>query len=487
MIDVVHTKQGKSFRGLVAYLLEGSKGQENPERVGWTETRNLATHKPMTAAKVMAATALDQARLKSSAGISSAGRKSNNHVLHYTLSWTQDQQVSREEMMRAVNGSLAALGEKAGKKGGRRDKKGRLAVRDQFASEHQALVVAHKDTKEPHVHVVVNRVHPGHGVMLPTSNDFKLLSRWAERYERETGGLIVDQRAINNAARDRGETVLSQKRIPRDVYELEFGTNDNRPATVRVKAEQRAKDAELARASALQRAERKQAWLDAEATHKARKNGLRKDTAKQVRTARRAARDTFSEDWAILHHEHKAATAAFDRSEEHLAGQAMNALKALLSLKAPVNVLWSSGARKSVLENAQKDQVRELAARQRQAEERAERDIRTRLRNESTRLGHLFIRERAELILKHRATAAKLRAQWKKRESDRKLAWHQHKRAMAALPPEKRFGVQTIEGDAAMKEIARQHMNRMREAHRERLRRELREAMARDQDEDRGR
>ena len=86
MIDVVHSKQGKSFRGLVAYLLEGSKGEENPDRVAWTETRNLACANPMTAARVMAATALDQDRLKAGAGVKKTGRKSKNHVLHYTLS-----------------------------------------------------------------------------------------------------------------------------------------------------------------------------------------------------------------------------------------------------------------------------------------------------------------------------------------------------------------------------------------------------------------
>ena len=138
----------------------------------------------------MAAVALDQGRLKTEAGIKNTGRKSKNHVLHYTLSWAEDQQPSREEMMRAVNGSLGVLGEKAGKKGGRKGKAGREAVRDQFATEHQVLVVAHEDTDEPHVHVVVNRVHPEHGVMLPTSQDFKRLSRWAEKYERENLSLI---------------------------------------------------------------------------------------------------------------------------------------------------------------------------------------------------------------------------------------------------------------------------------------------------------
>ena len=93
MIDVVHTKQGKSFQGLVAYLLEGSKGAENPERVAWTETRNLATTKPVLAARVMAATALDQHRIMREAGTPTR-RKSTSHVLHYTLSGPEGAELS---------------------------------------------------------------------------------------------------------------------------------------------------------------------------------------------------------------------------------------------------------------------------------------------------------------------------------------------------------------------------------------------------------
>lgn len=401
MIDVVHTKQGKSFAGLISYLLEGEKGAENLERVAWTETRNLATDNPKTAGRVMAATALDQDRIKSEAGIKNTGRKSKNHVLHYTLSWASDQEVSREEMMRAVNGSLASLGETAGKKGGRRGKAGRTAVRDHFASEHQVLVVAHEDTPEPHVHVVVNRVHPEHGVVLPTSNDFKILSRWAEKYERETGGILIDQRAINNAARDRGESVSGQKRVPRDAFELQAGVNDNHPATHQLKKAQRGKDAALAKESAWARADRKSAWEQLVEDHRWRKGEVRASIPEQVRVARRHARDGFSEQWATLYHEHKVASAAFDRREEHLAGKAMNALKALLSLRAPFNVLWSSGARRSVLEDAQQAQKRELAARQKHAEELAERETRARLQAEFVKLAHRFTRERAELILRN--------------------------------------------------------------------------------------
>lgn len=450
MISVVHTKQGKSFQGLVSYLLEGTKGQENPERVAWTETRNLSTERPKTAARVMAATALDQARLKEEAGIKNTGRKSKNHVLHYTLSWADHQQPSREEMMRAVNGSLSVLGEKAGKKGIKKGKPTREAVRDQFATEHQVLVVAHEDTENPHVHVVVNRVHPEHGVMLPNGHDFRNLSRWAEKYERETTGILIDQRAINNAARDREETVPGQKRVPRDVYELEGPANDNRPKTKQIRAEQRAKDAELAKQSAAQRAKQKAAWGALAKAHKDRIAQHGKDAAEQVRKAQQAARDSFSDDWKTLYHEHQSATQAFERNEERIAGKAINALKAVLSLSAPVNVLWSQGARRAQLERAQSQQERELKSRQDAAVEDARRQESIKVEAARARLMHVYSRQRAELILEQREEKAQLREKWKAREAERKKAWEQHHREMAALPDAKNRGEQRIDPNARM-------------------------------------
>ena len=44
--------------------------------------------------------------------------------------------------------------------------------------EHQALIVCHNDTAHPHVHVIVNRVHPETGLAAKTSQDRLKLSRW---------------------------------------------------------------------------------------------------------------------------------------------------------------------------------------------------------------------------------------------------------------------------------------------------------------------
>ena len=60
--------------------------------------------------RLMAATAMDQARLKEQAGIRSTGRKSADVVLAYSLAWHPDEKdgLTREEMLLAAHASIKA-------------------------------------------------------------------------------------------------------------------------------------------------------------------------------------------------------------------------------------------------------------------------------------------------------------------------------------------------------------------------------------------
>jgi len=111
MVPKLHPK-GSSFKGAAAYLLHDKGRASSAERLAWVETRNLATNEPEVAWRVMAATAMDQARLKEAAGIKKTGRKSKKSVLHFSLSWHEEEGelLSREEMLRAASGAIAALG-----------------------------------------------------------------------------------------------------------------------------------------------------------------------------------------------------------------------------------------------------------------------------------------------------------------------------------------------------------------------------------------
>ena len=465
MINVVHTKQGKSFKGLVAYLLEGEKGKENPDRVAWTATRNLATGRPRMAARVMAATAMDQARLKQEAGISNRGRKSRNHVLHYTLSPEPGlaRRLTREEWMEAIDGSLAAIGEKSGQKGGRKGKKGRTAVRDQFASEHQVLIVAHKDTDEWHAHIVVNRVHPEHGVMLPSSDDFLKLSRWAEKFQRQHGDTVsAPDRKTNNEARDKGQKVYGKKRKPRDIYELEEHARANHPEALKLQAEQQKKDAALARESAQTRQRCKQEWKALEAAHRDKLQELEETTAKEINTACRAIQNEYAPRWRDLHQRQRIDVEAFERQEDTLLGQARNALVSLISLRGAVNVIWSQGARIEAFLKKQRREKLRLDREERRLKREAKARIQRQQRTKKIEIGLRYRLTREETILAHQMDKAAVRSAWKTRIADRKQAWREHHQRMAARPPEQSYGRQTTVADERTREILASHEKRMK-------------------------
>ena len=109
---------GRSFVGVTAYCLHdrrepGEPQPETDERVEWTDTRNLSTSRGERAAAVMAATALAAPELKRLAGGSPGGRKLEKPVCHYSLNWAKDETPDRQEMSRAVDESLKALGSRA--------------------------------------------------------------------------------------------------------------------------------------------------------------------------------------------------------------------------------------------------------------------------------------------------------------------------------------------------------------------------------------
>ena len=129
------TRTGSLVRRVAAYCLHDApepddRSPETSERVAWTDTRNLPTIRAERAARLMAATAKAAPDLKRLASGTRGGRKLAKPVLHYLLSWAQDETPTRQEMSRAVDESLYALG----------------------LENHEALIVAHDDTRHPHVH-----------------------------------------------------------------------------------------------------------------------------------------------------------------------------------------------------------------------------------------------------------------------------------------------------------------------------------------------
>ena len=106
-------------------------------------------------------------------------------MCHYSLNWAKEENPDRQEMRRAAEESLKALG----------------------LERHQALIVSHRDG-QPHVHVIANRVEPESGQAAGLSRSKLRLSKWAERYEREQGKIRCPARERNNKRREAGERVV---------------------------------------------------------------------------------------------------------------------------------------------------------------------------------------------------------------------------------------------------------------------------------------
>jgi hypothetical protein len=168
------------------YYLHDKEAQTT-ERVDWVEARNMPVNDNNAAIKMMAYTAMSAEKLKQEAGVPFTGRKKEKGVVYtFSLSWSPDEKPDRVLMVKSADETIELLGLK----------------------EHQSLIIAHNDTKHPHVHVICNLVNPNDGRMHDPDWGSKLkMSEWALKHEFENGKVYCQQRADNIEKRRSGEAV----------------------------------------------------------------------------------------------------------------------------------------------------------------------------------------------------------------------------------------------------------------------------------------
>jgi hypothetical protein len=160
---------GSGFRGVVNYLLLGKKDVPNPDRVAWTMAHNLLIDDPDRAPALMRATANQSLRCK-------------KPVYHLAIAWHADENPD-DDMMREV---------------------GAQTLKDLALDEHQALLIAHKDTAHKHLHIIINRVHPETGKAWSNSNDYKRIEI-SLRKQAEARGLPYVPGRFNDPERFAGK------------------------------------------------------------------------------------------------------------------------------------------------------------------------------------------------------------------------------------------------------------------------------------------
>lgn len=163
---IANTSSGRRFGPLATYLAYGRSGVET-ERVAWTAGRNLGTDDPELAAPLMQATARQSVLVQAP-------------VYHVTISFDRDDPVTPAQMQAVADRVLHDLG----------------------LCEHQALMVAHRDRAHPHVHVMVNRVHPETGVAWERWQDRPKIERTLRAIERELGLREVAGRLYQSEAKE---------------------------------------------------------------------------------------------------------------------------------------------------------------------------------------------------------------------------------------------------------------------------------------------
>lgn len=413
MVPKIHAK-GSSFKGAAQYLLHDKDRAESSERVAWTEARNLAVDDPDMGWRIMAATAMDQERLKAEAGVKNTGRKSDKHVLHVSLAWHPEQTPSREDMTAAADQALKALG----------------------AGDRQALIIAHNDEPQAHVHLLINRVSPEDGRHLKSSNDRLKLSRWAEAYEREGGQIYCEDRVVNNAMRDRGEYVKGARDIARHIFEAQppAPANDNSKLNAAREAE-RKKDAALALRGRNMAQMHARAWDKLAEAHQTRKGALDRALQGDIAQAKAAIREEFRPQWRALYRRQDSERATFEALETSFFGRASNMAKTVrLSARdiggdtkgvigRTFGILTNAGDRKAHFEKAQ-ERARE--ALQREQDKRASvaaKSLEVTQQRKYNALRALYLHDRAELIEQHKRERAELQVDWRARTAERQNAF----------------------------------------------------------------
>ena len=149
------SSSGTGFRALATYLAQGRTGMETG-RIAWVTPRNLPTADLQIAATLMRATAAQNVRIE-------------QPVYHLALALDPHDPADRVVLERVADQVLARLG----------------------LDGHQAVIAAHRDREHPHVHVLVNRVHPETGRAWDRWHDMPTIQRVLREEELALGLRVV--------------------------------------------------------------------------------------------------------------------------------------------------------------------------------------------------------------------------------------------------------------------------------------------------------
>jgi len=188
---IAMSSSARSFGALARYLVDG-RTRDDPERVAWSTSRNLPTDEPEMAGKIMRATAAQNVRV-------------DKPVYHLALSFDPNDAVDRATMERVADRVIAAL----------------------KLQEHQILIVSHGDRDHPHMHLLINRVHPETGLVWNRWQDRAIIQQVLREEEQALGLRVVPTRLSVR------QTELAETHSPERVLEIENAATHTRASRTR--------------------------------------------------------------------------------------------------------------------------------------------------------------------------------------------------------------------------------------------------------------
>lgn len=444
-------KRGTSFKGALAYYLhdkkqEGEIERTTSERVEWTATRGFYKDDvdPDLAGRIMAATAMDQQRLKRAAGVKNTGQKSKGAVYAYSIAWHPEEaeKLTKNEMLRAADESLREIG----------------------AGDRQAVIIAHNDEPQPHVHVIVNLVSAEDGRNLSLHADRNKLSAWGLAYRKERGEehKYCPKRAERAEAAERRKEaikahiaeckklgiepdlsqhfdidfVAGEKSRPRS-SEKDFAqaraANDNAALSERDK--QKAIDAALALAGRSQTERHGREWQDLDDRYKFKNTEIKTHAGGAIKRVKDQVHAQFRPTRTAQHREQYREKQFFDKREAKLFGKIENALFIIAHrrqidpdgsrgfMAKRFNLPLTKKARAAALDKLHRVEIRTLGKQEREAVGAAKNAIQS---DKSTLLSQAmktFNVERTALIQRQAEENKDLQAKWKQRGEERNRAF----------------------------------------------------------------
>jgi hypothetical protein len=242
--------RGKSAKHAIAYYAHDKDGAETAHRVGFIVMRNLVADNPEDAWREMMVTCDMAPELKRQSGAGPGGNKTVKPYYAFSINWHPDDNPGKQHMIDSCDDALQTLG----------------------LQDRQAIYFEHIDEPHPHVHILVNLIHPQTGMTPKLSNDQYRLDRWCDTYEVKMGVIRSPERRAKFAALDQGmeppQRIKQPKHFNDPVIKAAIA-NDNATAKARrqaIQAEIRAYQARLKKtqgdAFKRRRAEQRALWND---------------------------------------------------------------------------------------------------------------------------------------------------------------------------------------------------------------------------------